>query len=126
MDDTVDTRLEERLTRACRTHVGDSLRSVVYFTREGYERTYLRENLTAEADLESFVENARTGLDHRYADPDSELGAYEYTVHGFENGAVLRVVAGDRGVFATTDPLSIARFEEVAIAIRDVLESAEN
>ncbi|GAD52074.1 hypotheical protein [Halarchaeum acidiphilum MH1-52-1] len=111
----------EALTSACRSAIGDSLRSVVHFTDEGYERVYLREDLDAAADLECFVENERTGFERRDTSRGSELGAYEYTIHGYENGALTRVVGDDAGVFVTTDPLSASRFEEVAVAVRDVL-----
>lgn len=121
MSATLDDSLRETLRRACRTTIGDTLRSIVYFTREDFEQVYLREDLPAEADLEAFVENERVGFDRRETYADSELGTYRYTVHGFDEGFLLRVVADDRAVFVTTDGLSIARFEEVATAVREAL-----
>ncbi|QLC33725.1 hypothetical protein EFA46_005780 [Halarchaeum sp. CBA1220] len=114
----------EELTRACRSAIGDSLRSVVYFTEDDYEQVYLRDDLERSADLASFVENERSGFERRETGANSELGPYDYTIHGHEDGALTRVVVGDEGVFVTTDPLSTARFEEVAVAIRDVLDGA--
>ncbi|WP_435098356.1 DUF7522 family protein [Halarchaeum sp. P4] len=114
----------EELTRACRAAIGDSLRSIVYFTEDDYEQVYLREDLEADADVESFVENERSGFERRDTGANSELGAYDYTIHGHEEGALARVVVGDHGVFVTTDPLSTSRFEEVAVAVRDVLSDA--
>jgi len=112
----------EELTSACRTAIGDSLRSIVYFTPDDFEQVYLRDDLSADADVASFVENERRGFERRATGANSELGPYKYTVHVHEDGALTRVIADDRGVFVTTDPLSSARFEEVAIAVRNVLD----
>lgn len=117
-----EERPGEALTRACRAAIGDGVRSIVYFTRDGFEQVYLREDLSAAANLETFVENERVGFDRRDTYAGSELGAYEYTIHGFEGGFLIRVIAEDRGAFVTTDPLSVARFEDVVTAVRDVLE----
>lgn len=122
MSDTDRDRLGDALASACRTAIGDSLRSIVYFTPDDFEQVYLREDLSAGATLETFVENERVGFDRRDTYSGSELGPYRYTVHGFDNGYLTRVVVGDHGVFVTTDPLSVARFEDVVSAVRDVLE----
>ncbi|GGN13697.1 DUF7522 family protein [Halarchaeum nitratireducens] len=117
----MNDRVREELRRACRSAIGDSLRSIVYFTADDYEQLYLREDLDASADLASFVENERRGFERRETGVNSELGGYEYTIHSHEDGALTRVITADHGVFVTTDPLSTARFEEVATAIREVL-----
>jgi len=117
----MNDRVREELTRACRSAIGDSLRSIVYFTAGDYEQLYLRDDLDASADLSSFVENERRGFERRETRANSELGGYEYTIHSHEDGALTRVVTDDHGVFVTTDPLSTARFEEVATAVREVL-----
>lgn len=121
MSSVVDDPARETLVRACRTAIGEHLRSVVYFTREEFEQIYLRADLQAEADLGTFVENERAGFDRRETYSGSELGTYRYTIHGFDGGFLLRVVAADHAVFVTTDQLSIARFEEAVTAIRDAL-----
>jgi hypothetical protein len=41
----------------------------------------------------------------------------------FENGYLSRVVHEPHGVWVTTDDMSIDRFEELTVAIRNVLES---
>jgi len=48
----------ERVVTLCRTAVGDSLRSVTYFTRDDYDQLYLRSDLAkdAEADLQAICE----------------------------------------------------------------------
>jgi hypothetical protein len=115
----------EALTRACRAAIGDALRSVVYFTPDAYEQVYLRDDLAAEAHVETFVENERVGFDRQETYAGSELGAYEYTIHGFDGGYLTRVVEGDRGVFVTTDQLSMARFEEVVAAVQEVLDGRD-
>lgn len=113
--------LADRLVSASRTTMGDTLRSVTYFTPEGHEQVYLRDDLAADADLGRFVEYESNGFDAREAYRDSELGGYEFTVRSFENGYVTRVVAGEEGTFVTTDGLTIRRSEDVARALTEVL-----
>ena len=119
----VPEELADEIVRLCRTSMGDSLRSVTYFTRDDYDQLYLRSDLARDADLSTFVgyewRDFKTARD---AYTSSELGAYEYTIHGFESGFLVRVIAGGRGAFVTTGPLSVARFEDVVTAVRDVLE----
>ena len=116
-----DTPMIDQLVELCRTTLGDELRSVVYFTSDDYDQLYVRENLTAEADVESFVENERLGFSRRNTDVQSELGTYDFTIHAFENGYLTRMIAGESGVFLTTDDLSMRRFEETAAAVEDLL-----
>ncbi|MFB6137180.1 MAG: hypothetical protein ABEJ42_02415 [Halobacteriaceae archaeon] len=124
-ESTSDARVShEGLVRSCRATLGDELRSVVHFTSDGYEQVYLREDLDAGADLATFVENERVGFGRQRTDLESELGDYGYTIHGFANGYLVRVIEGDHGVFVTTDPLSMTRFREVVDAVRTVLDGA--
>ncbi|MFB6109008.1 MAG: hypothetical protein ABEJ82_09270 [Haloplanus sp.] len=119
--DVVEASLEDRLVSVCRTAMGDSLRSITYFTPETYEQVYLRTDLTADADLAGSVEHEADGFHTQAAYRDSELGDYHYTVRAFENGFLLRVVGDDHGVFVTTDGLTIRRSKDVAAGLRDVL-----
>ena len=119
--DLVDPALEEQLVSACRTAVGDSLRSVVYFTPDEYEQVYLRADLEADADLSRWVEHEAAGFRAQMAYEGSELGEYQYTLRVFDNGFVTRVVDGDHGVFITTDGITVMRSKEVTRAIGSVL-----
>jgi hypothetical protein len=116
--------LEEQLVSACRTAVGDSLRSITYFTPNAYEQVYLRSDLSADADLAASVEHEAAGFRTQTAYEDSELGAYRYTLRVFENGFVTRVIDGDHGVYVTTDGITVRRSKEVTEAIRSTLRTA--
>jgi len=111
----------EELISAARTAIGDELRSVTYFTPDGYEQVYLRSDLEPGANLEAFVDNERLGFQSQHTYGDTELGEYRANVRIFEYGYITRVIVGDEGVFVTTDEMSIDRFEEVAAALRGVL-----
>jgi hypothetical protein len=113
--------LTEELVSACRTTVGDELRSISYFTEDDVEQLYLRGDLDSTADLVGFAENERLGFRSQKAYTDTELGEYEFTIRVFGNGYLTRVIVGDHGVWVTTDTLSIDRFEELATAVRSVL-----
>lgn len=114
--------LAERIERACRTTVGDSLRSITYFTPDTYEQLYLRSDLDSDADLAGFVELESDGFRANTAYRGSELGDYRYTVRAFRNGYLTRVTTDDGGVFVTTDGLTLNRAQEVASALEAVLE----
>jgi hypothetical protein len=122
--DLIGPSLEEQLVSACRTTVGDSLRSITYFTPDAYEQVYLRSDLEADADLAASVEHETTGFRTQTAYTDSELGEYQYTLRVFENGFVTRVIDGEHGVFVTTDGITVLRSEEVTEAIRATLRVA--
>jgi len=122
--DLIDPSLEEQLVSVCRTAVGDSLRSVTYFTPNAYEQVYLRSDLEADADLTASVEHEAAGFRTQLAYEDSELGEYQYTVRAFENGFLTRVIIGDHGVFVTTDGITVMRSREVTEALRSTLHAA--
>lgn len=122
----VDARFADRLERACRTAVGDTLRSITYFTRDGYRQVYLRSDLESEADLAGFVDLESDGFRANTAYRGSELGEYRYTVRAFENGYLTRVTVGDHGVFVTTDGLTIRRSEDVAETLSRLLAPSES
>lgn len=118
---------EEELVRACRTAIGDSLRSVTYFTQEDYKQLYLRSDLEQDADLRSFVTTEQTGFAEQQAYSGSELGEYEFTIRVFEHGYVTRVIHPKQasGVFVTSDALGLNGFREVATAIERTLTDVD-
>jgi hypothetical protein len=116
----------EKIVATCRTAIGDSLRSVTYFTRDDYEQVYLREDLERDADLSTFIGHEWRGFKTTQAAYEgSELGAYDYTIRVFENGFLIRVTNDSEGVFVTTDGLTVKDFEEVATALDSFLSSRE-
>ena len=119
--DLVSAELADQLVSACRTSVGDNLRSITYFTRGDFEQVYLRSDLESNADLAGFVELESDGFRASTAYRGSELGNYNYTVRAFENGYLTRVTVDGGGVFVTSDSLSLHSAEDVAAALRGVL-----
>ena len=119
--DLVSAELAEQLVAACRTSVGDNLRSITFFTRDGFEQVYLRSDLESDADLAGFVELESDGFRASTAYRGSELGTYSYTVRAFQNGYMTRVTSGDHGVFVTSDSLSLHSAEDVAQALKGVM-----
>ncbi|WP_254838730.1 DUF7522 family protein [Natronomonas marina] len=109
------------LISAARTVVGDELRSLTYFTEEEFEQLYLRDDLDRTADLVGFAENERLGFRSQQAYKGSELGRYQFTIRVFETGYLTRVIGGEHGVWVTTDPMKIDRFEELASSLASVL-----
>ncbi|MGM0592087.1 MAG: DUF7522 family protein [Halobacteriota archaeon] len=124
--DLVEEPLVEQLVRVCRPAIGDSLRSITYFTSDQFEQVYLRSDLDADADLAGFVDHETNGFRARTAYRGSELGEYDYTVRAFENGFLTRVTAAGHGVFVTTDGLTLNSARDVAAALSEVLTEAED
>lgn len=125
MAQSLPEAVESELVRAARTTVGDELRSVTHFTEQSVEQLYLRDDLESTADLAGFADIERFGFRPRKGYQDTELGAYRFTIRAFEHGYLTRVIEGDHGVFVTTDPMARNRFEEVANAVREVLEDLD-
>jgi hypothetical protein len=119
--DIVDEETADQLRSAARTTIGDSVRSITFFTRDDYQQVYLRSDLDHDADLSGFAEYETWGFDAPTAYRGSELGDYRYTIRVFDHGYLVRVLNADHGVFVTTDQLTLQGFEEVAAAIREVL-----
>ncbi|WP_439027370.1 DUF7522 family protein [Haloarchaeobius sp. DT45] len=130
------TTLEEELVSACRTGLGDSLRSVIVFTPDDWDVVYIRKDLReAEEDLREvkaeIVENERMGFTSQETygtlaardDVGSSLGQYRLTIRVFDRGYLSRVIVGGRGVIATTDEMDIDAFEDVATTVRKLLEA---
>ncbi|KAB1196496.1 MULTISPECIES: hypothetical protein [Haloferax] len=120
-EDLIDDARESELVSACRTAIGDQLRSITYFTKDRYEQIYLRSDLEADADLAGFVDYESWGFDAHTAYSGSELGNYRFTIRVFDNGFLVRVTTPDKGVFLTTDGLTMHDFNEVATALRSLL-----
>ncbi|AKH96598.1 DUF7522 family protein [Halanaeroarchaeum sulfurireducens] len=121
----INDRAQDRLVRTTRTAIGDSLRSVTYFTRSDYDQLYLRDDLDRDADLASYIgieKNGFQAVQDAYGE-DSELGEYEYTIRSFEKGFLLRVATESEGVFVTTDALTIQQFDKLATALKSTLET---
>ncbi|MEZ3114785.1 hypothetical protein RYH80_02475 [Halobaculum sp. MBLA0147] len=115
----------EAVTAAARSGLGDRLRSVTYFTPAAFEQVYLRSDLDADADLTGFVELARDGFHTGPAYTGSELGDYRYTVRVFTDGHLVRLTGDEEGVFVTAETLTIRRSEELAAALRGVLDGGK-
>ncbi|ELZ94027.1 hypothetical protein C440_10418 [Haloferax mucosum ATCC BAA-1512] len=136
----IDEQFADALVSTCRTTLGDSLRSVIYFTRDDFEVLYVRTDLygdegTMRAAKSELVENERVGFGpqetysrgNAESDPEADanagpdFGEYEFTLRVFSEGFVGRVVGGDRGVIVTTDELELTEFEEMEVALRRML-----
>lgn len=116
-------KAKDRLTRTCRTAVGDSLRSLTYINRFDYEQVYLRDDLERDADLNSFIGNEWHDFKMTQdAYRGSELGDYRYTIRVFENGYLVRITIEDSGVFITTDGITMQDFEALSQAVEEVLD----
>ena len=130
--------LSDSLVSTARTALGDTLRTVVYFTPDEFDVLYTRSDLYA-GDPErmrkikgQFVDNERLGFGSQetyrelHEDPDAEpdIGEYEFTVRVFSDGFVSRVIVGNHGVLLTTDSMDIQSFEELAVSLRKVLEES--
>lgn len=126
MADESTNGFEAELVRSCRTTVGDGLRSVTYFDASQEQQLYLRDDLESDADLVGFADNERLGFRSQSVYRGSELGDYQFTIRVFERGYLTRVIADDHGAFVTTDSLPMNRFEELASAVKSVLEEYES
>lgn len=112
-----------QIVSACRTAIGDELRSVTRFTHDVVDQLYLRDDLKQTADLVGFAEVERRGFHSRTDYRGTELDAYLFTIRVFEEGYLLRVIEGDQGVFVTTDTMFRDRFEDVATSVQSILQS---
>lgn len=122
---STDTDLDEELLSACRTLVGDELRSLTYFTAADHRLIYLRDDLEYDENIDDFARNERMGFASKGAYRDPELGEYRATVRIFRNGYLTRVIVGDHGAFITTDEMKIGRFGEMAAAVEKILADFE-
>jgi hypothetical protein len=127
----------ERLVSAARTGLGDTLRSVIYFTPSAFDVLYVRRDLydspTAARKAKSrLVEAERSGFAevplrtrHGTRKDGSTIGAYRFTVRFHEEGFVVRILEGDAGVLLTTDSMDVRAFTEAATAVRALLADGD-
>lgn len=115
---------EDQIVRACRTAMGDQLRSVTYLGPDEVEHLYTRKDLDQAEDSLTFLESEREGLKSQQAYGWSDLGEFQYTIRAFENGFLGRVVVGDHSIYITTDSVTIGDFNEVSETIRTLLQDA--
>ena len=120
-----DTDLDEELLSACRTMVGDELRSLTYFTAADHRLVYLRDDLSHDGSVETIARNERMGFASQGTFEDPELGDYRATIRVFTNGYLTRVIVDDHGAFVTTDEMKIERFRELAQAVEEILADFE-
>ncbi|ELY52984.1 DUF7522 family protein [Natronococcus jeotgali] len=133
---TISDDVATGLVSAARTSLGDTLRSVVYFTPSAFDVLYLRQELygsmeTARAAKGKLVELERVGFAEvpvRTAitrrEDGTGIGPYEFTVRFHEDGFVVRVLEGDVGTIMTTDSMDLNAFEDAATAVRRLLADA--
>ncbi|WP_435159248.1 DUF7522 family protein [Haladaptatus sp. DFWS20] len=131
----ISDELAEQLVTTCRTAVGDTIRSVIYFTPDAFDLLYIRNDLyggdrdRARHAKEKLVENERVGFttyetyNELTRNPESEpdMGDYEFTIRVFSDGFVNRAIVGDHGVVLTSNALNINAFEELAVSLRKML-----
>ena len=125
--------LADSIVSAVRTSLGDTLRSVVYFTPSAFDILYTRQDLYDSTDAareakSQLVEFERTGfaegpvrtaIARMSGGPD--IGQYEFTVRFHEDGFVIRILQGDAGVLFTADSMDVNAFEDAASAITRLL-----
>jgi hypothetical protein len=129
----LDGALADSIVSAARTGLGDTLRSVVYFTPSAFDVLYARRDLYDSTDgateaKSQLVEFERTGFAEgpvrtmiASRDDGSDIGRYEFTVRFHENGFVVRIIEGDVGVLFTADDMDVRSFEDAASAITGLL-----
>lgn len=121
----ISDALTERVIESATDVAGDALRSIVYFTEDDFDQIFLRDYLSAEADIGAFVTNEREGFNRVPTHEGSELGRFQYALQRFESGFLVRVIRGEQGVFVTTNRMSMDRFDELADRIDAALASVE-
>lgn len=131
----IETPFADSLVSAARGSLGDSLRSVIYFTPDEMDLLYVRGDLyrSRQGALEvksRLVEFERSGFDEApirtilsVPDDPSGIGPYEFTVRFHRSGFVIRIVADGAGVLLTADRLDVEAFEDAVTAVTSLLES---
>jgi hypothetical protein len=125
--------LAEGIVSAARTGLGDTLRSVVYFTPSAFDVVYLRgdlyESSEAARDVKARLVDfetmgfAESPVRSALAAESGPLGIgdYEFTVRFHRDGFVVRILEGDHGVLLTTDSMNVEEFETAAATISTLL-----
>jgi hypothetical protein len=129
----IEAGAAERIVSATRTGLGDTLRSVVYFTPSAFDILYVRQDCheseaTARKAKSALVDMERVGFAEApirttvaERDHQPSIGPYRFTVRFHEDGFVVRLMEGDAGVLLTVDNMDVNAFEEVATAVHRVL-----
>lgn len=132
----IDTTLADRVVTTARTSIGDTLRSVIYFTPSEMDLLYVRKDIydSKQRALEAksrLVEFERVGFAEApvrtalsVPDEPTSIGPYDFTVRVHEDGFVVRVLVDDAGVILTSDDIDVEAFEDAAIAITRLLAEA--
>lgn len=103
------------IERACRSTVGDRLRSVTLLTKDGTHHVYQRADLAPTADEAVHADAVPKGA------AVADGGRATWT---FEEGYVTRIRSGETGVVVTTDGLKMDRGTELSAAVRGILTEA--
>jgi hypothetical protein len=129
----VDAEFADSLVSTARTSLGDTLRSVVYFTPLDFDVLYTRQNLYGSPERARQVKSqlvdieqvgfseapVRTAISRASGAP--EIGAYEFTIRIHEDGFVVRIIEGEAGVILTTDDMDLDAFDTAALSIAGLL-----
>ena len=125
--------LADSVVQAVRTSLGDTLRSVVYFTPSAFDVLYTRQGLyqspdsvrTAKSELVEFERTGfaegpvRTAIARRGG--ESGIGDYLFTIRFHRDGFVVRVIRSDAGVLFTADSMDVNAFEDAVSAVSKLL-----
>ena len=133
LDTGIDTDLADSVVSTARTTIGDTLRSVIYFTPDEMDLLYVRSDLyesrsgameaksrLVEFERVGFAEApVRTALS--VPDHPGSIGPYDFTVRFHDDGFVVRVLADHAGVILTSDDIDVDAFEDAAVAMTRLL-----
>lgn len=114
LEDSETEQLLTALERACRSAIGDRLRSVSIDSPQWSGTVYLRSDL--DTDVDQVVRTASDDCEVTVAD----VGR---TVREFSEGYVTRLQHGETCVVVTTDGLKMDRESELSAAVRRLLSA---
>lgn len=129
----IDAGAADGLVSTVRTTLGDTLRSVVYFTPAAFDVLYVRQDLydthdSAREAKAPLVDIERSGFGEAPVRTAlagggvaTGLGEYRFTVRFHADGFVARIIEGNAGVVVTTDAMDVRGFEDAAAAVRTFL-----
>lgn len=103
------------LAHACRSAIGDRLRTVSVCSDGNTQTVYRRGDLSHGAD---------TAVHEEVTADDVVLADGGRTVDEFDQGYVTHVRVGETGVVVTTDGLKMDRQTEISAAVRGILSDA--
>lgn len=109
-----ETGEEDAVTEFLRRKSGDALRSVAYVTSDGYEFSYVREDVReqySEEILETIFDDlADEALDAKHEESQYQLGALGCVVRCFAEGIVINFPRGDEpNLVLSMDPAAAAQ-----------------